>query len=73
MKSISVPRGVTAIGLLLAIAAVLMDHQVVTLLAPLIGANAAAKLGAAGALLAAFGRALTDHKAPAAAPPADAP
>lgn len=65
----TLPRGVTLVGLLLAVAAVLMDREVVALLSPLIGAHAAAKLAAAGAVLAAFGRALGDQAAKAPAPP----
>lgn len=65
MKGMTLPRGVTALGLLMALAAVLVDREVVALLAPIIGANAAAKLGALGALLAAFGRAVTEQTAPA--------
>ena len=73
MKTITLPRGVTALGLLMALAAVLMDREVVALLAPIIGANAAAKLGAVGALLAAFGRAITDQAPPQDGGAPDAP
>lgn len=63
MKGLTMPRGVTVIGVLMALAAVFLDHEVVTALAPFIGANAAAKLAGIGTLLAAFGRALGDQAA----------
>lgn len=52
------PRSVTVFGLLVALSAVMLDSTVNTALVSLIGQNAAAKVAALGALLAALGRAL---------------
>lgn len=52
------PRSVTVIGLIIAVAAVLMDPQITALMAPLFGAEVATKVAAIGALIAALGRAL---------------
>ena len=57
MKTIN-PKIVTVLGLLLALSAVFVDPANSQWLAALIGANAAAKLAAAGAIIAALGRAL---------------
>lgn len=58
-------RYVTVLGLLIAIAAIFTDPVNAPLLTALLGANASAKLGAFGALLASIGRALI--------PPSDPP
>lgn len=51
-------RWVTIAGLVIAITSLFLDPTVVPLLTTLLGANAAAKLAAIGALIASIGRAL---------------
>lgn len=62
------PRGVTAGGLLLALAAVVIDPANVPWLSQLLGTAAATKLAAIGALIAALGRALVTPAPESAAP-----
>lgn len=57
------PRSVTAAGLLVAVAAVLVDPSAAPWLASLLGEHAATKLAAVGALISSFGRALTEKAA----------
>lgn len=64
------PRSVTAFGLVLAIASVLVDPATIPLLASLLGTHAATKIAAVGALIAALGRAVQDTEP---APPPAAP
>ncbi len=52
------PKSVTALGLLMAVAAILVDPAHVPWLTTLLGAAATTKLAAVGALLSALGRAL---------------
>lgn len=67
------PKTVTAFGLLLAVAAVLVDPAAAPWLSELLGPTAATKIAAAGALFASIGRALFAPAPAPAAPPADAP
>lgn len=69
------PKSVTVAGLVLACAAVAVDPANAPWLTALLGANAAAKLAAVGALLSAVGRALFGGAAaePPATPPTAAP
>lgn len=62
------PRSVTAGGLLLAIAAVVIDPANVPWMSQLLGAAAATKLAAVGALIAALGRTLVPATPEPAAP-----
>lgn len=66
----TLPKSATLVGLLLAIAAVIVDPAATPWLAALLGEQAATKLAAVGALIAAFGKALTFPK-PLPAPPAE--
>ncbi len=67
------PRSVTVSGLLLAVAAVLIDPANVPWLTELLGASATTKLAAVGALISAMGRALVPPASETAAPEAPAP
>lgn len=68
------PRSVTISGLLLAVAAVIVDPASVPWLTELLGAAATTKLAAVGALISAMGRALVPPASEApAAPEAPAP
>lgn len=62
------PRSVTVSGLLLALAAVVIDPANVPWLTEILGATAATKVAAVGALIAAMGRALVPPAAESAAP-----
>lgn len=62
------PKGVTIFGLVLALAAVVVDPLTVPFLTELLGEHIATKAAALGALLAAIGRAI---QAPAVVPPAE--
>lgn len=55
------PKGLTIVGVLIAIAAVLIDPASAPFLEELIGQHAATKLAAVGALLAALGRAILER------------
>lgn len=57
-------RWVTVSGLLIAVAAIFIDPATAPWLAALLGEAAAAKIAAAGALLAALGRALIPPSSP---------
>jgi hypothetical protein len=63
------PRAVTVTGLVLAVAAVLVDPLSMPWLRELLGEHAATKLAAFGALIAALGRALVPPSPPP--PPAE--
>lgn len=66
------PRYVTVVGVVVAVAAVLMDESLFPFLTQLFGTHAATKLAALGAIVAALGRALippTDEKIPPAEKP----
>jgi hypothetical protein len=66
------PKGVTVFGVVLAVAAVLVDPATVPFLAQLLGEHAATKVAALGAVLSALGRALQDRATPEPiAPPLD--
>jgi len=67
------PRSVTVSGLLLAVAAVVIDPANVPWLTQLLGAAATTKVAAVGALISAMGRALVPPASEAAAPEAPAP
>lgn len=67
------PRSVTISGLLLAVAAVVVDPASLPWLTELLGASATTKLAAVGALISAMGRALVPPASEAAAPEAPAP
>jgi hypothetical protein len=58
------PRSVTVSGLLLAVAAVVIDPANVPWLTQLLGAAATTKVAAVGALIAAMGRALVPPAVP---------
>lgn len=58
----SLPKSATLSGLVVALAAVLIDPASLPWLTHLLGEQAATKLAAVGALVAAFGRALTQPK-----------
>ncbi len=62
----SFPKGVTVAGLAIAISAIFVDPANTPWLASLFGAAASAKLAAAGALIAAFGKSLAAPSGPAA-------
>ncbi len=64
------PKGVTIVGLVLALAALFVDPASQPWLVTILGEHAATKLAAIGALLSALGRAVL---APAPTPPSDAP
>ena len=55
----TLPRSATLVGLVVALGAVIVDPSNVPFLTALLGPAAATKLAAVGALLAAFGKALT--------------
>lgn len=55
----TLPRSVTLAGLVLAVGAVIVDPANAPWMTALLGQTAATKLAAVGALLAAFGKALT--------------
>lgn len=59
------PKSVTVLGLVLALASVVIDPANAPWLTDLFGADATTKLSAAGAVLAALGRALFGSTAPA--------
>lgn len=62
------PKSLTLVGVVVAIAAVLVDPAVVPFLSTILGEHVATKIAALGAIIAAFGRALQE---PSATPPAD--
>lgn len=55
------PKGVTVFGAVLALAAVFVDPATLPFVAQLLGEHAATKVAAAGAVIAALGRALQDN------------
>lgn len=57
-------KAVTVAGLVIAIGAILVDPANAPWLTALLGANAAAKVGAVGAMLAALGKALFAESPP---------
>lgn len=60
----TLPKSATLAGLLIAVAAVLVDPATLPWLAQLLGEHAATKLAAVGALIASFGKALVTPPAP---------
>ena len=59
----TLPRSATLVGLVVALAAVVMDPANIPMLVQLFGEHAATKVAAIGAILAAFGRAITQKPA----------